>query len=175
MRNTKTKEVILSGLFIALGILIPVIFHTLGGAGPMFLPMHIPVMVAGFILSPATAFLVGAITPFISSVLTGMPILMPIGIIMMIELGLYGLVVSLMSQIKVNPVVSLICAMISGRIGAGIMVSLLVNTFGIKLASPIIYLKGSLITGIPGVIIQIIFIPTLLMIIKKYNSSILKQ
>ena len=48
----KSKKIVLSGLFIALGVVVPMIFHTVNLAGPIFLPMHIPVLLAGFLLGP---------------------------------------------------------------------------------------------------------------------------
>ena len=38
----KTKKLVLSGIFIALGLIIPIIFHQFSMGGPSFLPMHIP-------------------------------------------------------------------------------------------------------------------------------------
>lgn len=49
----KTKKIVLSGLFIALGIIVPTIFHSVNLAGAIFLPMHIPVILGGFLLGPA--------------------------------------------------------------------------------------------------------------------------
>src|SRR6056297_3524954 len=123
MKKTKSKEIVLSGLFIALGLLVPMLFHAVGGAGPVFLPMHLPVLVGGFILSPKFAVLVGLSTPLLSSVLTGMPVLMPMAPIMMAELGIYGLTVSLLKEKGVNNVITLISAMIFGRISAVLMVT----------------------------------------------------
>jgi hypothetical protein len=57
--------------------------------------------------------------------------------------------------------------MIAGRIAAGLTVAVLVQLFGIKM-NPLIYVKGSVITGLPGIIIQLIFIPSLIFAINKY-------
>lgn len=172
MRNSRTKEMVLAGMFIALGVMLPIAFHAVGAAGPVFLPMHIPVLMAGFVLSPVFALIVGMVTPLLSSVLTGMPPLMPMAFIMMIELGIYGLVVSLLSK-RLNSIFTLLTAMVVGRIAAGIMVMILVNAVGIKFAPPLVYLKGAVITGIPGMIVQLVFIPALLVLVKRRNPKIL--
>jgi riboflavin transporter FmnP len=172
MRKSRTREMVLAGLFIALGVMLPIAFHAVGAGGPVFLPMHIPVLMAGFVLSPVFALVVGMVTPLLSSVLTGMPPLMPMAFIMMIELGIYGLVVSLISK-KLNSIFTLLTAMVAGRIAAGIMVMILVNAVGIKFAPPLLYLKGAVITGVPGMIVQLVFIPVLLALVKRTNPKIL--
>ncbi len=69
----KSKKIVLSAIFIAFGIIMPMIFHTVNLAGTIFLPMHIPVLIAGFLLGPTCGALVGIITP----ILTGMPPIIP--------------------------------------------------------------------------------------------------
>lgn len=172
MRDSRTREIVLSGLFIAIGVMLPIAFHAVGAGGPVFLPMHIPVLMAGFVLSPVFALIVGMVTPLISSVLTGMPPLMPMAFIMMIELGIYGLTVSVLSK-RLNTIFTLLLAMVAGRIAAGIMVMILVNTVGIKFAPPLLYLKGAVMTGVPGMIVQLVFIPVLLALVKRSNPKIL--
>ncbi len=175
MKKTKSKEIVLSGLFIALGLLVPILFHAVGGAGPVFLPMHLPVLIGGFILSPKFAVLVGLLTPLLSSVLTGMPIFMPMAFIMMAELGIYGLTVSLLKEKGINNIITLISAMILGRISAVIAVAIFVNLIGIKFAPPVTFIIGAVTTGIPGIIIQLIFIPILLTAVKKVSPDLITE
>jgi len=123
-----SKKITLSGLLLALGIIIPIAFHVLGAAGKIFLPMHLSVLVAGYLLPPVNALVVGLLTPFLSSVLTGMPITYPIMPIMVVELGTYGLVISLLNKKGIkNIYFKLVAAMISGRVIAGLMVYFMVN------------------------------------------------
>ena len=44
-----TKKVVFSGLLVAMGIALPIMFHSIPNAGSIFLPMHIPVLLSGFI------------------------------------------------------------------------------------------------------------------------------
>lgn len=172
-KNVTTKEIVLSGLLLATGLILPMIFHVFGITGPMVLPMHIPVLIGGILLSPSLALILGIITPFLSSIFTGMPALFPMAVIMAFELGTYGFTASLaVRRFKLNTLSSLLISMVSGRIAAGLSVALLVKLFGIKM-SPIIYVKGAIITGIPGIIIQLVFIPLLIYAIKRYfNRSL---
>jgi ECF-type transporter family protein len=163
----KTRELVISGLLLAIGILLPIMFHFFSMSGPVFLPMHIPVLVGGFLLSPTLAFGLGVLTPVLSGLLTGMPVMFPMSIIMAFELGTYGLVASLMiRKIKLSVFVSLIISMIAGRISAGIIVALLVQLFGVKM-NAILFVKGAIATGIIGIIIQLIIIPPIIYAIRK--------
>lgn len=167
-KMNKTKEIVLSGLLLASGIILPMIFHMFSLTGPIALPMHIPVLIGGFLLSPPLALLLGITTPIISGLLTGMPVMFPMAIIMALELGIYGLTASLAARkFKLSIFPALIISMIAGRIAAGLTVALLVQLFGLKM-NPLIFIQGAIITGIPGIIIQLIFIPALIHAIKSY-------
>jgi hypothetical protein len=170
-KKITTKELVLSGLLLASGIILPMIFHMFGMTGPIVLPMHIPVLLGGCLLSPIMALLLGIITPIISGLLTGMPVMFPMAVIMAIELGIYGLSASLSTRnLKLSSIPSLIISMIAGRIAAGLTVAALVQLFGIKM-NPIAYVTGAIVTGIPGIVIQLIFIPTLVYAIKRFVKS----
>ncbi|WP_455256566.1 ECF transporter S component [Peptoniphilus asaccharolyticus] len=170
MKNSATKELVLSALFIALGVVLPMVFHAIG-AGPVFLPMHIPVLLAGFFLSVPYAALVGILTPILSSVITGMPPMFPVLPFMVFELLTYGVVVSYMyRKMKVNIFVALISAMVAGRIAAGIVVWVLATFFMAKLPAPTVFITGAIAKGIPGIIIQLVFIPAIVYMLKKQKS-----
>lgn len=156
-----TKEIVMSGLLLAAGLILPMIFHMFSMTGPVFLPMHIPVLVGGVLLSPTMALILGVVTPVVSSILTGMPVAFPMAVIMAFELGVYGFAASIaIRKFKLNTLISLIISMISGRIIAGLVVAVLVQLFGVAM-NPMMYVKGAIITGLPGLAIQIVFIPTL--------------
>lgn len=161
--NKNIKQMTIASMFIALGVIIPGVFHFAKIAGVVFLPMHIPVLLSGFYLSPFYAVLVGLATPLISSVLTGMPPLYPIAAIMMFELAAYALIVSIMKN--KNVFISLILAMLGGRIVAGLSVFVLQSAFGLKL-SPLLYIKGAFVKGMPGILMQLILIPIIIKNIK---------
>ncbi len=159
MNKNRTNQIVLSGLLIALGVTLPMIFHFFGGVGKVFLPMHLPIIIGGFLLGSRYAVLVGVLTPLISSLTTGMPPTYPILPIMMVELGTYGLVISYLTKRGLASTwVKLVSAMILGRITAGLTVFILGIGFGLKM-NPIIYLKTAIVVGIPGLIIQLVIVP----------------
>ncbi|RVU55506.1 ECF transporter S component [Anaerosphaera multitolerans] len=159
--KVSTREMVLSAILISVGLILPIIFHSFGIAGQIFLPMHIPILIGAMLLPPVLALTIGIITPILSSLLTGMPVLFPIAIIMVAELGTYGFIGSVMvRKFNLSNLVSLIIAMILGRISAGLMVAILAKFFSINL-NPIIYVKTAIVTGIPGIVLQIVIVPTL--------------
>ncbi len=169
MKNKSVRELVLSGLFVAIGLLLPMIFHAFG-MGSTFLPMHIPVLIAGFALSMPFAIIVGVLTPLLSALLTGMPPLFPVLPFMVFELAAYGAAASLLyRKFKLNVYISLIGSMIFGRIVSGIAVWVLATFFAAKLPGPVVFIAGSVTGSIPGIIIQIVFIPALILVLNKSN------
>lgn len=165
MIRKKSKDTILAGVLLALAVIVPYIFHISGISGPMFLPMHVPVIIGGFFLNPFFAGLLGFISPIINSLVSGMPIMYPIAIIMAFELMVYGLSISILSK-KFSIYTSLVIGMVLGRIVAAGTVYALQNIFGLKM-NYMIYLQGAIITGIPGIIIQLLIVPVLVKALKK--------
>ena len=92
LSSNRTLLMIWAAFFVTLAVLVPTIFHAVGGLGKVFLPMHIPVILCGFICGPYFGLLCGVIAPILSSMITGMPVLIPSGIIMAFELACYGFV-----------------------------------------------------------------------------------
>lgn len=168
--KNNTKRLVIAGLLLSIGIIVPSIFHLTGLPGRMLLPMHIPVLIGGFLLPPWLALSLGMLTPLLNSFITGMPILFPSGIIMIFELGVYGLIGSLTyRKLKLPSIISLILSMISGRIIAGLVVFILATFFAVEL-SPIVFIIGTITTGLPGIVIQIILIPTIIHSIMKHTT-----
>ncbi|MCK5743200.1 MAG: ECF transporter S component [Caldisericia bacterium] len=177
------RKIVYSAIFIALGVLIPMIFHIAGGGylGKTILPMHIPVLLAGFFLPPMYALFVGMITPFLSTLITGMPPAFPMMYIMIFELGAYALVASLLyrwlyryeslRRSKFHIIFSLLGAMIFGRIIAGLTVWSMIGIHGAVPKTPLMagsfgFAIGSISGGIIGIVIQFAIIPTLVIILE---------
>ncbi|MCQ4923502.1 ECF transporter S component [Tissierella carlieri] len=168
--KNNTKRLIIAGLLLAIGVIIPTIFHTTGIPGNIFLPMHVPVLIGGFLLPPYLALLLGMLTPILNSLITGMPPLFPMAVIMIFELGIYGLVASILyRKLELPSVVALIISMIAGRIMAGLVVFILAAFFAIEM-DPMTFVIGGVTTGIPGIIIQLVLVPSLVYSIVRYTT-----
>ncbi|WP_042275302.1 ECF transporter S component [[Clostridium] dakarense] len=168
----KSKKIVLSGIFIAFGIILPMVFHTVNMAGPIFLPMHIPVLIGGFLLGPIYGGLVGFITPILSGLMTGMPPIVPMMPIMAFELCAYGIITGFLFSKTKKIYISLIGAMIGGRIFAMIGAFLVSLTIAPQV-NPVMFVFGNLAQAIPGMLIQIVFIPVVVKFMTK-NPEISK-
>lgn len=162
----KTRNLILTALCIALGFLLPKLFHSIG-AGPVFLPMHIPVFLCGMICGPLYGLACGALLPLLSSFLTQMPPLYPVAVAMLFELAVYGLVSGFLYQKqRQNVYLSLILAMLAGRLVSGIANTLLLGFVG-KSYGFSAFLAGAFLKSWPGILIQLLFLPLLLLALEK--------
>ena len=175
--SSKKKNLInmaLAAMFLALALVLPFVTAGIPQIGNALCPMHIPVLLCGFVCGPWYAVGVGFIAPLLRFALFGMPPIMPIGIAMCFELAAYGLVSGLMYKYlpKKKPYiyVSLIGAMLIGRgvWGAArtVLYGLGKSEFGFAA-----FISGAFTTAIPGIIIQIILIPLLVMMIESLTKK----
>ena len=175
--SSKKKNLIdmaLAAMFLALALVLPFVTAGIPQIGNALCPMHIPVLLCGFVCGPWYAMGVGFIAPLLRFALFGMPPIMPIGIAMCFELAAYGLVSGLMYKYlpKKKPYiyVSLIGAMLIGRGVWGtartVLYGLGKSEFGFAA-----FISGAFTTAIPGIIIQIILIPLLVMMIESLTKK----
>ena len=176
MKN-KTLKITLCALFCSYGVLLPQIFHIFSSvAGGVFLPMHIPVLIAGLCLGPGSGAVVGLISPMVSCAVTGMPspLLLPFMTIELVSYGFFSGLISKKLPIK-NKMgkmyVALFLSQILGRTvrAATILFSVYVLSSN---AMPIASIWTAVVTGIPGIIIQWIFVPILSVAILKFLRNI---
>ena len=169
MRKTSTKNLVLAGLFIALGIILPFFTGKIGSLGRALLPMHIPVLIAGFVCGAPYGLVIGFITPILNSVITGMPP-MPTATIMGFELAAYGLMTGLLyklfpkKDVYVYP--ALLLSMLIGRVVWGIA-SLLILGISSGAFTWQAFIGGAFLNAIPGIIIQIIIVPIIVIALKR--------
>lgn len=165
MNKSSTLRLVLAGLFTALGIALPIAFHALSLSGSVFLPMHIPVLLAGLVCGWRYGLITGIIVPFLSSIMTGMPPIYPVAAAMALELAAYGAVIGLASK-KVNTFAALIIAMLSGRAVLGISNVVLLGLSGKPYAWSA-FISGAFVTALPGIIVQLILVPVIFAVLKK--------
>lgn len=166
---SNTKKLVFAGLCVALGVALPIAFHSIPNAGSILLPMHIPVLLCGLICGPVYGLACGALAPLLSSLFTGMP---PAAILpgMLCELAVYGLVSGLLiKKVKsgskiTNIYISLVGAMIAGRIVAGVLNALIFRAGAYSLE---MWLTASFVTAIPGIIAQVIIIPLIIFALER--------
>lgn len=135
----------------------------MGINGKVFLPMHIPVLLAGFVLGTRYGLLVGVLAPIINFLVSGMPPV-PYMYAMIFELAAYGLLAGWLFS-RLNLLVSLLGAMLGGRVIFG-----LAGWFILQKA-PFLLIKGSVMTGLVGIVLQLVLVPVLVKALERILAS----
>jgi len=159
-RLFEARDLALGGLFGALGIVVPVLFHVLGpGVGPIFLPMYIPILALGALASWEVALVVGAATPLISSVLTGMPPLAPpVALLMAFELAALATATSLARSARLGLWPALVVGIISARVAGALALLTVGRALGYD-KGVVEYAVLSLLIAWPGILLQLTVVP----------------
>ena len=177
MRNKNITKLILSALFLAMALVLPFLTGQIPEIGSMLCPMHIPALLCGFFCGWPWGLMVGFVAPLLRSITFGMPPMFPVAICMAFELATYGAVAGALYQKlpkkKSSIYAALLAAMVAGRLvwGAARLVcaGLDVSAFGLSA-----FWAGAITTAIPGIIVQIVLIPLLVMALEKHNPARVK-
>ena len=168
--KTKNEKIAVTGMLLALGILLPfATSHGFGIPGPVLLPMHIPVLLCGFVCGPVYGGVCGLVLPVLNSFLTGMPTMYPMMPIMAGELLTYGVVSGLLygktklKKVKFGIYPALLGAMVSGRVVYGLIFQLLLLVSGQLKALTV---GAAVITGVPGILIQFLLLPPVILALR---------
>lgn len=162
------QKMVLAALFLALAYVMPFLTGQIPEIGSMLCPLHIPVLLCGFICGWPWGIAVGFIAPLFRSLTLGMPPFFPTAVCMAFELAAYGAISgwmhTLLPRKKVYIYVSLLTAMIIGRLvwGVAMFVCMGINGGSFTVAA---FLAGAFLNAIPGIIVQIVLIPILVMIL----------
>lgn len=161
-----TKNMTLSAMFLALGLVLPFLTGQIPQIGSMLLPMHIPVMLCGLICGWQYGAVVGFIMPLLRSALFGAPVMFPAATAMAFELMTYGLVAGLMYglsrwQCIVALYRSLIVAMLAGRAVWGVVQVIQLGFSGSEFTWAA-FMSGAFLNAVPGIVIQLILIPAIM-------------
>lgn len=166
----KLLKLVFSGLLLALSYVLPFLTGQIPEIGSMLCPMHVPVLLCGFVCGAPYGLVVGLVAPLLRSVTLVMPPLFPTAIAMAVELAVYGLTAGVLYKYlpkkKLLIYVSLLGAMVAGRVVWGVVMFCIMgfSTTGFGLSA---FWVGAVVNAIPGIVLQIIIIPVLVMILEK--------
>lgn len=164
------KNLVLAGLFLALGLIMPFLTMQIREIGTMLLPMHVPILICGFVCGWKYGLLVGFTTPLLRSFIFTMPLLFPNAVSMAFELATYGAIVGILyyklSSCKLRIYISLLVAMFAGRITWG-TVMVIISGISHSTFSWQMFMSGALLNAIPGIILQLVLIPLLVFTLEK--------
>lgn len=169
--KTSTRNLALSAMFLALGMVLPFLIGQIRQIGNMLLPMHIPVLLCGLLCGWQYGAAVGFILPLLRSVTFGMPPVYPVAIAMAFELATYGFVSGfLYARSRWQCVIALyrclIAAMIAGRLVWGAAEIVLLGLQG-SVFTWEAFLAGALLNAIPGIILQLVLIPAIMVALNR--------
>ena len=168
--NNRILKLVLGAVCLALCMVLPFLTGQIPEIGSMLCPMHIPVLLCGFLCGPAWAAIVGAVAPLLRFALFGMPPIFPTGTAMAFELAAYGAVSGLMYRLlpkkPVHVYTALITAMIAGRMVWGMVMLILSGVTG-KAFTFAAFLAGAFTSAVPGMILHILLIPVIVLTVGK--------
>ncbi|MBE6644507.1 MAG: ECF transporter S component [Ruminococcaceae bacterium] len=176
--NSNLQKMVYSALFLALAYVLPFLTGQIPEIGSMLCPMHVPVLLCGFICGWPWGLFIGFIAPLLRSLTLGMPPFFPYAVSMAFELCVYGAVAGLMNKLlpkkKVYIYCSLISAMIIGRVVWGAAMFLCIGLRGGSFTFAA-FLSEAIINAVPGIIMQIVLIPLLVMLFDRLKISNIKD
>lgn len=170
-KRSPVLNLTLSAMFLAVGLLLPLLTGQIKQVGKMLLPMHIPVIMCGLICGWKYGLGVGFVTPLLRSLVFLRPAIYPDAVAMALELATYGLVVGLLyghSRWKciVSLYRSMIIAMIAGRVVWGVTEVILLGIGGEAFTWDA-FIAGAFLEAFPGIILQLIFIPAMMLVLNR--------
>ena len=158
------KKLVLSGLFLALALVLPVFTGQIPQIGGMLCPMHLPVILCGFVCGGGWGAAVGFVAPLLRYLLFQMPPIYPTGLAMAFEMAVYGFVCGWLylrlSGHKWRIYPALISAMVLGRVVWGI-VRLILAGLSAQSFTMAAFISGALLTAVPGILLQLVLVPLL--------------
>ena len=167
--ENKTRRLVLSSLFLAMAYVMPFLTGQIPEIGAMLCPMHIPVLLCGFVCGWNWGLAVGLVAPLLRSLTLGMPPIFPTAVCMAFELATYGALAGLLHRLlprkKPFVYVSLLTSMLVGRLVWGAATFVCMGIGGQKFLFSA-FLAGAVTNAIPGIVLQVILIPVLVVLIE---------
>jgi thiamine transporter ThiT len=175
MRKNDVYRLSLSALFLALALVLPFLTGQLPQLGSALLPMHLPVLLCGFVCGWPWGLAVGFIAPLMRTLLFGMPPLMPTAVAMTFELAAYGAFSGLIYQrlaktgigSAARVFVTLIGAMLLGRAVWGLASLALYSLFLSKAFTAAVFVAGAFVNAWPGIVAQLVLVPLIVLALER--------
>lgn len=165
------KKLAVTAMLFAVGMVLPFFIGQIPAIGKMLLPMHIPVLLCGFIVGWQYGALIGFLLPIVRGLVFGMPPLYPNAVAMAFEMAAYGFVSGYLYsharwQCTKMLYISLVTAMLAGRIvwafAEVILLGIGGNTFTWEM-----FAAGAFLNAIPGIIVQLVLIPLIMVALRR--------
>ncbi len=170
-REAKNLKMILAALFLALAYLLPFVTGQIPEVGKMLCPMHIPVLLCGFICGPFWGAAVGVVAPLLRSLTLGVPLFFPSAVCMALELAAYGALTGLLHRLlprkKRYIYPSLLLSMVGGRLIWGAAMFVCMGLSG-KAFGFTAFLAGAVTGALPGIALQLVLVPAIVLALERF-------
>jgi len=180
-RQMEIRRMVLAALLLALGLELPFVTGQIPEVGNMLLPMHLPVLICGLVCGWKWGAAVGFVLPLLRSMLFQMPPLLPTmrtggALCMAFELMAYGLFCGLLYR-KLKPyrwglIVSLVGAMLIGRIVWAVASVIIYRIFADFNFDFQLFLTGGFVAAWPGMLVQLVIVPVVVRLLE--DSKLLR-
>ena len=175
--SLQVRKLTYAALFLALALVLPFLTGQIPEIGSRLCPMHIPVLLCGFLCGWPWGLAVGFIAPLLRSLLFGMQPLFPAAVAMAFELAVYGGVAGWLylklPRKNISLYIALLIAMIAGRVVWGVVRLILAGLSG-KTFTWAMFIAGAFVDALPGIILQIALIPLLVIALERAGLSLNK-
>ena len=176
--SLQVRRLTYAALFLALALVLPFLTGQIPEIGSALCPMHIPALLCGFLCGWPWGLAVGFLAPLLRSVLFGMPAMVPGAVAMAFELAVYGGMAGFLHQklpkTKSAIYATLLISMIAGRIVWGAARVILAGLSGSSFTWAL-FLAGAITNAIPGIILQVVLIPVLVIALERAGLSLNKR
>ena len=171
MKNkTSVEKLTLSAVFLAAGNCAAIFDWTDPGCRKYAAAYAHSGLALWFCMRMAMGLLTGFVLPIMRSALLSMPPMMPTAMAMAFEMAVYGAVTGLLYQRLTKNMasvyISLVSAMIAGRLVWG-AVSIIFYGIAGKSFGWQFFLGGALLNAVPGIILQLVLIPLVILTLKR--------
>ena len=177
-RSLQVRRLTYAALYLAIALVLPFVTGQIPEIGAALSPMHLPVLLCGFMCGWPWGLAVGLIAPLLRSVLFGMPALFPTAVAMTFELGTYGALAGWLRRIlprtRWATYAALVLSMLAGRVVWG-AVRVVLAGLSDSSFSWTLFLSGAFVNAIPGIILQLAVIPVLVLAMERAGLSLNRE
>ena len=169
-KNKNAWKLTYAAVCLALALVLPFLTGQIPQIGRTLCPMHIPVLLCGFLCGWPYGVVVGFIAPVLRSACFGSPIMFPMAVSMSFELAVYGMFSGVLFNVFPKKIgytyLELIIAMIGGRVAYGVISAVIAGIQHTEF-SLLTCIVGTFSGAIPGIILQLVLIPPVIATLKK--------
>ena len=182
--SKKTYCLVITGILLAVGLVLPFLTGQIQAVAKVISPLHIPVLICGLCCGWKWGLGLGVVLPLLRSLLFGMPPFPASALPMAFELAVYGLITGLIYAALLKNkkggshlpkiYLALVPAMILGRLAGGAAKALFISAGIIGSSSPYTFaafFSAYFASTAVGAVIHLILVPAVVLAIEKAGLS----